>query len=83
MKPPNLDVKLKDLRDVKVAYHRNGVSGNGFHLVSFTHDSKAMGAVVFEEPGDVAVFRLFGIDDKYRGDLFESALREAIATARV
>jgi hypothetical protein len=58
----------------RVAYHRNGICGNGFH-------------VVFEERGNVAVFdrELVGKGDidffsnSWRGDEFEQALREGVA----
>ena len=50
----------------EVAYHRNGVSGEGFHVVTFKSDRRIsqgatrkfpdMVAVVYEERGKVAVF---------------------------
>lgn len=74
---------------VKIAYHRNGVGGNGFHVLTF-HDSelkKDMVGIVFDEPGSVAVFDRkllgegvieFGVNS-WRGDSFEPALRAVIA----
>lgn len=77
-----------DIREI--SYHRNGVTGNGFHVVQFKHREENaklnMLAVVFEEPGSVAVFDrdLVGTGvtkffaNSWRGDVFEPALRKAI-----
>lgn len=71
----------------QVAYHRNGVSGNGFYAVEFTDTANGrMIASVFEERGNVAVFcvdklKKYGIQfgpNSWRGDYYEPALREAI-----
>ena len=74
----------------EVSYHRNGISGNGFHVVQFKFKEDGvplnMLAVVFEEPGSVAVFdrQLLSvgitefIKNSWRGDRFEPALRRAI-----
>lgn len=51
------------LQNVRVAYHRNGVSGIGFHVITFVwHDTNAtpsihrrMVATVFPEAGAIAV----------------------------
>jgi hypothetical protein len=74
----------------KIDYHRNGVGGNGFNVVTFTYKYERltinMVAVVFEEKGNVAVFDRdllgkgvieFG-QNSWRGDNFEAALRKAI-----
>jgi hypothetical protein len=72
----------------RVAYHRNGICGNGFHVILFTQlDGTKMQGVVFEERGNVAVFdrELVGKGDidffsnSWRGDEFEQALREGVA----
>ena len=74
-------------------YHRNGVCGEGFHIARFTDDLGDEGTgefvgVIFDGPGQVAVFRTdevfhehgvkFGINS-WRGDRYEPALREAVA----
>ena len=72
----------------EIAFHRNGVGGNGFHAIRFTEKGQPgeFLAIVFEEPGDVAVINAwslaeFGVGhgNKWRGDIFEDTLREAIA----
>jgi hypothetical protein len=82
------------LSNVQVSYHRNGVSGQGFHIVLFGwHDPEAkrvrsMMATVFEAPGACAVLDVdetaagniaFAQGNSWRGDDFEPALRQAIA----
>lgn len=76
-----------------VAYHRNGVSGIGFHVVTFRwaerhEEPRPMVGTVFPELGAVAVFDRellrqgnigFAEGNSWRGDHFEAALREAIA----
>lgn len=75
----------------RIAYHRNGIAGNGFHVILFTQmDGTKMQGVVFHERGNIAVFNreLVGqgmIDffaNSWRGDEYEQALREAIAEYR-
>ena len=75
----------------EIAYHRNGVSGVGFHVVKFSEPSeeRQMLAVLFDtdEWGHVAVFdrKLLGRDiikfgeNSWRGDHYEKELRQAIA----
>lgn len=73
---------------VKVAYHRNGVLGEGFHVCTFyDKEEKAnMVGIVFKGPGQVAVFNqeLLGKGiiefavNSFRGDVFEPFLRDAI-----
>lgn len=80
---------MKAIRQVYgVNYHRNGVSGNGFHLVHFRDNSGKQGrkmfAVVFPEQGNVAVMSEQNTGhrgDEYRGDYFEPELRQAIKVA--
>lgn len=75
----------------KVCRHRNGVGGNGFHVVLFSFRSGGqthrMVACVFEERGNVAVLDIaetalgnigFAEGNSWRGDEFESQLRDAI-----
>lgn len=70
---------------LKVAYHRNGVGGNGFHAVLFKYDKSLKVGVVFEEQASVAVLDVgllhkgvieSGVNS-WRGDVFEMALRVA------
>ena len=69
-----------------ITYHRNGVSGNGFHLIRFSYQRADMVATVFDEPGNVAVLNVAKLGDisddqaanKWRGDWFETTLRQAI-----
>jgi hypothetical protein len=76
----------------RVAYHRNGIAGNGFHVILFRQfDNTPMVGTVFEERGNVAVFnrQLVGegnVDfyaNSWRGDEFEQALREAVAEYQI
>lgn len=71
-----------------IAYHRNGVCGEGFHAVLFRCPSNGeMMATVFDGSGQCAVLRLkeladanirFG-ENSWRGDHYEVDLRRAIA----
>ncbi len=67
----------------QVAYHRNGVAGEGFHLVQFKQREGrgriAMVATVFETRGCLAVIRPDRLWECWRGDDYENELREAIA----
>lgn len=74
-------VKVED-----VAYHRNGICGEGFHVVTFRDGKDPMIAVVFETPGQVAVLNreqvgagiiTFGVAS-FRGDVYEADMRKAI-----
>jgi hypothetical protein len=78
------------LRNIKVAYHRNGCGGDGFHVAHFNHpegNHNPMVAVIFETPGQCAVLDIsllaqgvIGDPNKWRGtDDFEKDLRAAIA----
>ena len=71
----------------QVAYHRNGIGGEGFFAVLFeSKDNGLMCAAVFAEAGQVAVYSApllstvgvkFG-ENSWRGDVYEPELREAI-----
>ena len=71
---------------INVAYHRNGVAGNGFHVVHFRSGRDNMYGVVFEEKGNVAVFNQKLLSEgvieagvnSYRGDDYEAFLRWAV-----
>lgn len=82
--------KTGTLFDFEIAYHRNGVGGNGFHVMKFKEQNGKqadnMIAVVFEEHGSCAVFNFealalgniaFG-SNSFRGDVYEPKLHEAI-----
>jgi hypothetical protein len=77
----------------RVAYHRNGISGQGFYVVCFIKSAEPgepaapMVGVVFQRRGHVAVFDraklaqadiFFAQGNSWRGDNFEPALRQAI-----
>lgn len=74
-------IKQSDLRRFQASYHRNGVAGEGFYLCRFLYGRGAktveMQAVVFNTRGCVAVTSK-DIHERWRGDDFEPALREAI-----
>ena len=75
-----------------VAYHRNGVAGEGFHAVLFRRREgrayRPMAAAVFEGKGRVAVFDIGHLAEgtvaptvnAWRSDDYEADLREAIET---
>ncbi|MGL6075447.1 MAG: hypothetical protein ACRC8S_14930 [Fimbriiglobus sp.] len=72
-----------------IAYHRNGISGAPFHAILFCdEDEGRMLGIVFEKANHVAVIHLeklalnnvaFG-ENSWRGDRYETLLREAIET---
>lgn len=75
----------------RVAYHRNGIAGNGFHVILFQQlDGTKMVGTIFEEAGNIAVFdrdlvgqhKIDFCENSWRGDEFEQALREAVAEYR-
>jgi hypothetical protein len=85
----------KEIDEIEsIAYHRNGISGVGFHVVAFeTPDSNdTMIAIVFPGRGRVAVLNgdlavrgrrgggpeIRMGENSWRGDRFEPELREAI-----
>jgi hypothetical protein len=80
------------LKLVSVAYHRNGVCGNGFTVCIFKWKdgvkNRRMVATLFEEEGSCAVFDLdelnkeniaFAKGNSWRGDEFEPQLRKMIS----
>lgn len=82
--------KTGTLFDFEIDYHRNGVSGTGFHVIKFKEQngrqSDNMIAVVFPESGSCAVFNLDGLalgniafgSNSFRGDVYEPELRKQI-----
>lgn len=76
------------IKIIEVAYHRNGVSGEGFHAVLFKQGEGLLIAAVFEQLGHVAVFEIgelamqniaFAMGNSWRGDHYEADLRAAIS----
>ena len=64
-------------------YQRNGISGEGFHVVHFDWNEpdeqcKNMVATVFDEKGYCGVICLDDLTKCWRGDHFEDALRKHI-----
>lgn len=79
-KNPETDKPIS-VTDVK--YHRNGVAGNGFYVISFDwpyEDGKGLKfiGIVFPRRGDVAVISPEQLDQRWRGDNFEAELRECV-----
>ena len=66
-----------------VRFHRNGSAGASFFTVSFKWgrgtNAKQLRAVVFDEPGAIAVTELDKPWERFDGCYFETAVREAIA----
>lgn len=78
---------------IEINHHRNGVSGADFYIVKFASPKERdkrkftnMIAIVFDEPGHVAVFDYDLLklgntkfcQNSWRGDVFEKELRELI-----
>jgi len=66
------------------AYHRNGIGGEGFHVVKFVYIDECdaeypMTATIFKKKGQCAVLQdNTNVDNAWRGDEFEKELREYI-----
>lgn len=78
---------MADIEIRQVAFHRNGVGGEGFHAILFEdRENGLMVASVFEGQGRVAVYSVPGLStvgvkfgpNSWRGDYYETDLREAI-----
>lgn len=75
----------------EIAYHRNGISGTGFHVIRFrSAEGNEMVGIVFPEEGAVAVLDIamladgniaFARGNSWRGDNFADDLRNAISEA--
>lgn len=76
-------IREKDLRLERALYHRNGIAGEGFHVVEFKlkadHKIHPLLAIVFETKGQCAVVSPGEPFSKFRGDEFEPYLRTFIA----
>ena len=78
------------LRVIDITRHRNGIAGCAFAVVRFVTnktegwesngipENETLTAVVFPEPGHVAVMTPGNPDQRWRGDQFEMELREAL-----
>lgn len=80
-----------NIKVTEIASHRNGISGEPFHVCLF-HETdiginRPMVAIVFEEGGLCAVLSVdetvagniaFAMGNSWRGDYFEKDLRNAI-----
>lgn len=65
--------------DIKsIEYHRNGISGVGFHVVRWTENRHNMLACVFKDPGHLAVLDLDDLTQCWRGDHYEADLWKAV-----
>lgn len=73
-------MKLVNLVILSVNYHRNGVCGEPFYAVKFrvVRYPDILHGIVFDAAGRVAVIDPLNTSAGYRGDHFESSLREAI-----
>lgn len=91
MKSEEQNVNLEFISKVhRIRYHRNGISGAGFHTVLFSHipdqhnvkwtipGERQFIGIVFEEPSHVAVLALDDLESRWRGDNFEKDLRDSI-----
>src|SRR5438270_3935655 len=71
----------------QIAYHRNGTSGEGFHVVKFSSGKQNMLATVFETHGRIAIFDIALLvqgnitpgENSWRAEDFEQDVRTAIA----
>lgn len=64
-----------------IGYHRNGISGEGFHTLRWKMrdgQTRNMLAVVFDGNGQCAVIDMDEPEETWRGDYFEAELRAAI-----
>lgn len=74
------------LKIVEVAHHRNGCEGESFHAVRFTDAGLLLLGLVFKQPRRIVVIDPLAAAEtvaaganSWRGDLYEAALRDAIA----
>lgn len=65
---------------LEVDYQRNGISGEGFHVVRFRFQDHELLGVVFDEPKHVAVIDPTDLASHWRGDNFEAGLRQVYTT---
>jgi hypothetical protein len=82
-------MKIK-ITNVRVSYHRNGIDGNGFHVVLFDtlidNETRHMVATVFEGQGNIAILDVsllaagvYGFaENSWLYESFEKDLYEAV-----
>lgn len=79
-------IRQRDIRGFYTSFHRNGSSGESFNLCSFRfrqgQEFIELRAVVFAAKDYCAVFS-GNCSQRWSGDDFEPALREAIALQEV
>lgn len=65
---------------LEVTYQRNGISGEGFHVIRFRriNDGLVLLGIVFEAASHVAVVDPTDLTSHWRGDNFEQHLREYV-----
>ena len=78
------------IKVIKIAHHRNGVTGEPFHVVLFRHkfdiNDPVKVAVVFQTTHHIAILDTALLDkqviefgeNSWRGDQYEAALHKAI-----
>lgn len=71
-----------EITATEVTYQRNGISGEGFHVVKFGYVGEmppvTLIGVVFDAPKTIAILDPLDLANHWRGDNFETALREII-----
>jgi hypothetical protein len=82
--------EVKSIKVKEIAHHRNGVSGNGFHIVLFKHGKRNMMAVAFDDqPGSIAILDTdllaegnikFG-ENSWRHETYAPAIEKALKEA--
>jgi hypothetical protein len=80
-----MTLRIKNIANL--AYHRNGIGGAPFYVVLFNDSESYKLGIVFDSPDHVAILDVgrlicgniaFG-ENSYRGDVYETPLRAAIA----
>jgi hypothetical protein len=79
-------ITMAAIKILEVAWHRNGCCGEPFYAVRFVDEGTKLLALVFDQPDRVVVIDpvkaaisvAFGTNS-WRGDIYEAALRQAIA----
>ena len=77
---------MKPIKITNIDFHRNGISGETFHVILFRFEKRDMIGIVFDEPMRTAVLNVglaaqgeirFGYNS-WHGDSFDEQLRVAI-----
>ena len=83
-------ITQRHIRGFKARYHRNGVAGEGFFVCRFIYlngkQHEQMQAVVFDTDSEAPTGRCAVtsalLDERWRGDDFEPAIRAALAAVQ-